>query len=180
MQIRDKEFKVFIPFKDIEKRVKELAFTINEDYDQLKPLFLAILNGSFMFASDLIREIHTPCEISFIKLSSYETFSSTGNVNELIGLKEDIKGRHLIILEDIVDTGNTISHIQPLLEQEEIASLSVATLLFKPSAIKKEVDIKYIGFSIPETFVVGYGLDYDGLGRNLKDLYQLIEKEKDF
>lgn len=177
MQIRDKEFKIFIPFKDIEERIKDMALTINEDYKDLNPLFIAVLNGSFMFASDLIREIQTPCEISFIKLSSYETFSSTGLVKELVGLKESIKDRHIVILEDIVDTGNTISHILTMLNENKIASFTVATLLFKPTALKKDVDIKYVGFPIPETFVVGYGLDYDGMGRNLKDLYQLIEDE---
>lgn len=179
MQIRDKEFKIFIPFKDIEERIKDMALTINEDYKDLNPLFIAVLNGSFMFASDLIREIQTPCEISFIKLSSYETFSSTGLVKELVGLKESIKDRHIVVLEDIVDTGNTISHILTMLNENKIASLTVATLLFKPTALKNDVDIKYVGFPIPETFVVGYGLDYDGMGRNLKDLYQLIEDKGD-
>lgn len=179
MQIRDKEFKIFIPFKEIEKRIKEMAFTINEDYKDLNPLFIAVLNGSFMFASDLIREIQTPCEISFVKLSSYETFSSTGFVKELVGLKENIKDRHIVILEDIVDTGNTISHILTLLNENKISSFSVATLLFKPTALKNDLDIKYTGFTIPETFVVGYGLDYDGMGRNLKDLYQLTENKED-
>lgn len=179
MHIRDKEFKIFIPFKEIKKRIKEMAFTIDEDYKDLNPLFIAVLNGSFMFASDLIREIQTPCEISFIKLSSYETLSSTGVVKELVGLKESIKDRHIVILEDIVDTGNTVSHILALLNEDKIASFTVATLLFKPTALKKDVAVKYVGFSIPETFVLGYGLDYDGMGRNLKDLYQLIEIKED-
>lgn len=175
MQVRDKEFKVFIPSKEITERVKILGGTISADYENLNPLFIAVLNGSFMFAADLIRHITTPCEISFIKFSSYETTSSTGVLKELIGLKEKIAGRHVIILEDIVDTGNTIAHIWELLQKEAAASLSVVTLLFKPDALEKEVAIRYIGFSIPKTFVVGYGLDYDGMGRNLKDLYQLIE-----
>lgn len=175
MQVRDKEFKVFIPFEEISERVKNLGAAINADYENLNPIFIAVLNGSFMFASDLIREISTPCEISFVKFSSYDSTSSTGVLNELLGLRENIAGRHVIILEDIVDTGNTISHIWELLQKENAASLSVVTLLFKPEALEKEVAIRYVGFSIPETFVVGYGLDYDGMGRNLKDLYQLVE-----
>ncbi len=175
MQVRDKEFKVFIPFHEISERVRDLGAAINADYENLNPLFIAVLNGSFMFAADLIREISTPCEISFIRFASYESTSSSGVLNQLIGLKEDISGRHVIILEDIVDTGNTIAHIWELLEKENAASLAVVTLLFKPKALEKEVALRYVGFSIPETFVVGYGLDYDGMGRNLKDLYQLIE-----
>jgi|SRR5690606_1715319 len=175
MQVRDKEFKVFIPSKEISERVKILGGAISADYENLNPLFIAVLNGSFMFAADLIRQITTPCEISFMKFSSYEATSNTGILKELIGLKEKIAGRHVIILEDIVDTGNTIAHIWELLQKEAAASLSVVTLLFKPDALEKEVAIRYIGFSIPKTFVVGYGLDYDGMGRNLKDLYQLIE-----
>lgn len=175
MRVRDKEFKIFIPHKDISTRVKNLGETINVDYENLNPLFIAVLNGSFMFASDLIREITTPCEISFIKFSSYESTSSTGVLKELVGLKENIEGRHVIILEDIVDSGNTISHIWELLQKENPASLSVVALLFKPGALQREVAIRYVGFSIPEAFVVGYGLDYDGMGRNLKDLYQVVE-----
>ena len=175
MQVRDKEFKVFIPFQEISERVKDLGAAINADYENLNPLFVAVLNGSFIFAADLIRELSTPCEISFIKFASYESTSSSGVLTQLVGLKENISGRHVIILEDIVDTGNTISHIWELIQNEGVASLAVVTLLFKPEALEKEVAIRYVGFSIPETFVVGYGLDYDGKGRNLKDLYQLVE-----
>lgn len=175
MKIRDKEFKLFLPHEEIINKVNFLASLINEDYKHLNPLFIAILNGSFMFASDLMKAVDMPCEISFAKLSSYRATKSMGKVEELVGLKENIKARHVIIVEDIVDSGHTISHIGNLLEQRGVASFAVATLLFKPDALVEKVELKYVGFSIPKTFVVGYGLDYDGLGRNFKDLYQAAD-----
>lgn len=175
MKIRDKEFKVFISYQEIIHRTEELGAAITKDYKDKTPLFLGVLNGSFMFAADLMKAINIPCEISFVKFSSYENLESTGQVKELVGLKENLKGRHVIILEDIVDSGRTIAHIFELLRQYQVASFSVATLLFKPEALTQAVSLKYIGFSIPSTFVVGYGLDYNGYGRNLKDLYQLDE-----
>lgn len=175
MKIRDKEFKVFIPYEEIMNRVIALGSLINKEYKDLNPLFVAVLNGSFMFASDLMKAMEMPCEISFVKLSSYKATKSTGKIEELVGMPEDVKGRHVVIIEDIVDSGHTISHIGALLKQYGAASCAVATLLFKPEALVQEVELKYVGFSIPKTFVVGYGLDYDGYGRNFKDLYQLAE-----
>lgn len=175
MKIRDKEFKRYISHEDIIDKVTALGLLIREDYKHLNPLFLAVLNGSFMFASDLMKAVDMPCEISFIKFFSYSATESTGKVEELIGVRENVKGRHVIIIEDIVDSGHTISHIETLLKQREAASIAVATLLFKPEALVEKVALKYVGFSIPKTFIVGYGLDYDGYGRNYKDLYQLAE-----
>ncbi len=175
MKIKDKAFSIFIPHNKILERVKVLAKAINQDYAGQDPLFIAILNGAFMFTSDLMKEIDIPCELSFAKFSSYESTSSTGTVNELVGLKEELKGRHVVVIEDIVDSGNTIAHVGTFLKDKGVGSFAVATLLFKPEAVQREINIQYIGFPIPKTFVVGYGLDYDGYGRNLKDLYQLSE-----
>lgn len=175
MKIKDKTFSVSIPHKEILERVKSLAKAINQDYEGRDPLFIAILNGAFMFTSDLMKEIDVPCELSFAKLSSYESTSSSGTISELVGLKEELKGRHVVVIEDIVDSGNTIAHIEDILSKKGVGSYAVATLLFKPEALQREVNVRYVGFSIPKTFVVGYGLDYDGYGRNLKDLYQLSE-----
>ena len=175
MKIKDKAFSIFIPHKEILERVKVLAKAINQDYAGQDPLFIAVLNGAFMFASDLMKEIDIPCELSFVKFSSYKSTSSTGKVNELVGLKEALSGRPVVVIEDIVDSGNTIAHIGEVLKNRRVGSYAVATLLYKPEALQREVNLQYIGFSIPKTFVVGYGLDYDGYGRNLKDIYQLSE-----
>ncbi len=175
MKIKDKAFRIFIPHNKILERVKTLAKAINQDYKGYDLLFISILNGAFMFTSDLMKEIDLPCELSFAKLSSYESTSSTGKVNELVGIKEDLKGRHVVVIEDIVDSGNTVAYIEDILNQKGVSSYAVATLLYKPEALQREVNVRYVGFSIPKTFVVGYGLDYDGYGRNLKDLYHLSE-----
>ena len=175
MKIKDKEFSVFIKQIEIEQRVRELAEQINQDYAGKTPLFIAILNGSFMFASDLMKSVKIPAEISFIKLTSYHKTHSTGKVKELVGLDENIFGRHLIIVEDIVDTGLTIKHLQDELNDLGPKSIEVATALHKPEATVEQLRLKYVGFEIPKKFVVGYGLDYDGQGRNLADLYTLVD-----
>ncbi len=162
--IKDKEFKPYIEENKINSAIKSMAEKINHDMFELNPIFLVVLNGSFMFAAALLKEINFPCEISFIKLASYHGTQSSGEVNEIIGLSEDIKNRHVVILEDIVDTGVTL---------EKLKSVKVASLLFKPDSYKKKIPVNYTGINIPNDFVVGYGLDYDGFGRNLKDIYVL-------
>jgi hypoxanthine phosphoribosyltransferase len=171
--IKDKQFKPYITEQRIADAVKNVARSINTELKDEFPIFLAVLNGSFMFAADLLKEINIPCEISFIKVASYQGTASTGAVNELIGLNEDVSGRTVVILEDIVDSGITIEKLIELLKEKKVKQLKIATILFKPSAYKKQHKIDYIGFSIPNDFVVGYGLDYEGLGRNLKEIHVL-------
>jgi hypoxanthine phosphoribosyltransferase len=172
--IKDKQFKPFIKHEDLLRQVKNIANEINQQHHQDFPLFLSVLNGSFMFASDLMKEINIKSEISFIKMASYEGTQSTGTIKELIGLNEHIKDRTIIIIEDIVDTGHTIKNIYETLLQKGVNKVKIASALFKPSAYKGDLKIDYVGFEIPDNFVVGYGLDYDGLGRNLKDIYVLV------
>jgi hypoxanthine phosphoribosyltransferase len=175
VKLKDKEFGVSIPAEKIQSIVTEMAEKINNDYkDKNVPLFISILNGSFMFTADLFKHIDFTCEVTFLKLTSYRGTSSTGSVRQLIGVNESIEGRDVIVLEDIVDTGITIEQILGQLKSFEPASVKVATLLFKPEAYQKEMEIDYIGMEIPNDFIVGYGLDYDGLGRNLADIYTLI------
>jgi len=175
IQVKDKNFTPYIDQSKIESRVKELADQINQDYDCKNPLFIAILNGAFMFASDLMKEISIPSEISFIKVKTYEKTESTGRMNKLVGLQEDVKGRNVIIIEDIIDTGHTMVEILRDIKSNGPASLEIVTILFKPEALNENFSIKYVGFEIPTKFVVGYGLDYDGYGRNLKGIYQIEE-----
>ncbi|MDN5200533.1 hypoxanthine phosphoribosyltransferase [Fulvivirgaceae bacterium BMA10] len=174
MKIEDKEFKLYIDRDKISSRIGEIAQAINEHYKDKNPLFVAIMNGSFMFASDLMKKVDVRSEITFIKVTSYEATQSTGNIKELIGLQENIFKRNLIIVEDIVDTGNTLNHLISEFKELGPQSIEVATLLFKPDVLKHELAIKYVGFEIPNKFVVGYGLDYDGYGRNQEDIYQLV------
>ncbi len=176
IQIRDKHFVPFIKADEIKREVSSLANILNEEYAGKDVIFIAILNGSFMFASDLFKEITLPSAISFIKVSSYSGMNTTGRVDEIIGLTTDIKDKHVVILEDIVDTGITIEKVKKLMWTEEPASIETCTLLFKPDAFKEKEIPKFIGFSIPNRFVVGYGLDYDELGRNLGEIYQLKEE----
>ena len=173
--LHNKTFEVFIPETEISAIVHSIANNINEA--RIKdPLFISVLNGSFMFSSDIIKKITIPnTEISFIKLSSYSGTESTGSVNKLIGLGQDIKNRNVVILEDIIDTGITLEKIISLLEKEEVADIKVAALLFKPDAYTKDINIDFVGKSIPNDFVVGYGLDYDQIGRNLPHIYKLKE-----
>lgn len=175
IQINDKSFDVFIQESEIAAKILEISSTINTEYKDKELVFIAILNGAFMFASDLMKNITIPCEISFVKVSSYEGMSTSGRVDELIGLNTNIENKHVIILEDIVDTGITIDKIRTLLTIENPASLKVCTLLYKPSAFAGKHAPELVGFSIPNKFVVGYGLDYDEKGRNLKEIYQVKE-----
>jgi len=175
IQVHDKFFQPYLTADQIDMQVRRMAGEINRDYKGMRPLFIAILNGSFMFASDLFKHLDIEAEISFIKLSSYKGTSSTGHVVQAIGLLESLKGRQVIILEDIVDTGKTLSDFMPQLIEQEPASLKVAAFLHKPEAQSHPLDIHYLGFSVPNKFLLGYGLDYDGLGRNLKEIYQLVD-----
>ncbi|MEI6021642.1 MAG: phosphoribosyltransferase family protein [Bacteroidota bacterium] len=172
--IKDKPFKPFIKHADILTQVKRIAEELNHFHKDDFPLFLVILNGSFMFASDLLREVNIPCEISFVKFTSYQGTQSSERVNELIGLNEDLFGRNVVVIEDIVDTGHTIEKIMNDILTKGARAVKVATAFFKPGVYAKDLKIDYIGFEIPNNFVVGYGLDYDGLGRNLKDLHVLV------
>lgn len=176
VKIKDKTFKTFIPEQEILTRVKAVADKINTDMAGKKPLLLAVLNGSFMFAADLMRYITIPCEISFVKLASYEGTTSTGKVKEVIGLNEDICGREVIIVEDIVDTGKTMERMMDTLGTRTPASLHICTLLLKPDKLKIPLNIEYAAMEIPNDFIVGYGLDYDQEGRNLRDIYTLVEE----
>ena len=173
IKIFDKEFVPFISEETIIEKIKELANQIKKNYDGKRPLFIAILNGSFMFASDLFKHVDIEAEICFIKLASYKGTKSTGHVITAIGLDLDITNRHVIILEDIIDTGKTLHSFLPQLQNQQPASLAIAVLLDKPEPRKFEVTINYTCFTIPNIFVVGYGLDFDGLGRNIREIYQL-------
>ena len=174
LKVHDKEFVPYISAKEIEKEVAKVAAEINRDYEGKNPLFIAILNGAFIFAADLFKQINLEAEICFIKLASYKGVKSTGKVITAIGLDAEIYNRDVIIVEDIVDTGKTLSQFLPTLEHQHPASLKITSLLHKPSATIHEIKIDYLGFTIPDKFVLGYGLDYDGLGRNIKEIYQLV------
>lgn len=174
IQVKDKNFAISIPEAEILQRVKAVAARINEDYKGQKPIFLAVLNGSFIFAADLLREVDLPCEISFVKLASYEGTQTTGAIRELIGLNVDITGRPVIVVEDIVDTGVTMVHMLETLKKQNPSSIDVCTLLLKPGKLQAQLDIRYCCLEIPNDFIVGYGLDYDGFGRNTRDIYTLV------
>lgn len=174
IKVHDKSFGIYLSEEVIQKRVKELATEINKDYEGRRPLFIAILNGSFMFASDLFKSLTIDAELCFIKLASYKGMKSSGKVVTSIGLEEDLFGKEVIIVEDIVDTGKTLHKFLPKLMHQQPKSLKIAALLHKSEATEFPLNLDYIGFDIPNKFVVGYGLDYDGLGRNLKEIYQLV------
>ena len=175
IQVKDKSFSLFIPEKEILKEVKRIATQINKDFKGEEPVFLAVLNGSFIFAADLMKEISLPCEISFVKLASYQGVSTTGQIREVIGLNIDLTGRRVIIVEDIVDTGLTMAHMLEELKQQNPASIDICTLLLKPGKLQVDLDIKYCCLEIPNDFIVGYGLDYDGYGRNTRDIFTLVK-----
>lgn len=175
IKVKDKAFSVSISERAIKRQIKRVAEEINRDYAGREPVFLAVLNGSFIFAADLLREIDLPCEISFVKLASYEGTSSMGSIREVIGLNIDITDRPVIIVEDIVDTGLTMAHMLETLQKQNPASIDICTLLLKPSKLQVKLDIRYICKEIPDDFVVGFGLDYDGFGRNTKDIYTIIQ-----
>jgi hypoxanthine phosphoribosyltransferase len=174
IKVHDKEFVSYLSSDEIAEQVKRVASEINRDYEGKKPLFIAILNGAFIFAADLFKQIDLEAEICFIKLASYKGVKSTGKVITAIGLDVDLYDREVIIVEDIVDTGKTLAQFLPQLEHHHPASLKIASLLHKPDAMIHPIKIDYLGFTIPNKFVIGYGLDYDGLGRNIKEIYQLI------
>ncbi len=172
--VHGRTFEPYLTTETIQKRVQELAQQINQDYAGKRPLFVSILNGSFMFTSDLFKYLEVEAEVCFIKLSSYKGTQSTGKVITAIGLDDDLFGRDVILLEDIVDTGKTLHNFLPRLVHQQPKSLKLATLLHKPEATEYPLTLDYVGFEIPNKFVLGYGLDYDGLGRNLKEIYQLV------
>ncbi len=175
MKIHDKEFVKTISHEEIVAEVKRVAANINKDYAGKRPLLLGVLNGSFMFAAELMRNLEIECEISFVKLSSYQGTNSTGVIKEVLGLSESITGRDVIIIEDIVDTGLTMQNMLETLGTREPASIEIASLFVKPARLQVPVNVKYSVFTIPDRFIVGYGLDYDGLGRNLPDIYDVVE-----
>jgi hypoxanthine phosphoribosyltransferase len=175
IQILDKTFREMITEKVIVARIKELATQVNKDLAGKDVVFLGILNGAFLFAADLFRQIDFPARISFVKLASYEGTSSSGFIKELIGWNEDIKNKTIVVIEDIVDTGNTLERIVDELVIRKAAEIKIATLLYKPEAYTRNIPLDYVGFEIPNEFVVGYGLDYDGFGRNLPSVYTLVK-----
>ena len=175
VKIKDKTFRTFIPEDQIAERVKAVAERINKDLADKNPLFLAVLNGSFIFAADLMRYITIPCEISFVKLASYQGTTSTGVIKEVIGLNEELAGRTVVMLEDIVDTGFTIKRMIETLGTRGPESVHVCTLLLKPGKLQVPLNVEYVAMEIPNDFIVGYGLDYDQQGRNLRDIYTLVE-----
>ena len=175
VQVLDRKFEVAVHASEIQARIKEMAASIKADLGDKKPLLIAVLNGAFIFAADLIRSLDFPCEICFVKYKSYVGMQSTGNVTGLIGLEQDIKGRHVIIVEDIVDSGLTMQSLQSVLLEKEPASLRIACCAMKPAALKCPLKVDYVAFDFENLFLVGYGLDYDGYGRNLPDIYVLSE-----
>ncbi|TBR19554.1 MAG: hypoxanthine phosphoribosyltransferase [Chitinophagaceae bacterium] len=174
VQVLDKKFELYLSETEIQDQIKKIAIAINKDYVGRRPLFIAILNGSFMFASDLFKQLTIDAELCFIKLASYKGMTSSGQVLTAIGLDVDLFEKDIIIIEDIVDTGKTLNEFIPKLIHQQPASLKIAALLNKPDALEFPIPVDYLGFSIPNKFVVGYGLDYDGLGRNFKEIYQLV------
>ncbi len=175
LTVKDKKFVPFIEKQPLEERIAEVGREISEDYRDKNPLFVVVLNGSFMFAAELMKSITIPCEITFVRVSSYAKMESTGELTEVLGLKESIHHRHVIIVEDIVDTGLTMNKLLFQLSAKRPESIQVATMLFKPTALKTPLSVKYAGFEIENRFVVGYGLDYEGYGRNLNQVYVLSE-----
>jgi hypoxanthine phosphoribosyltransferase len=175
IQVHDKKFEPFLSAAEISSKIKTIATRLNADYAGKKPLFISILNGSFIFAADLFKELTIEAEVCFIKLASYKGIKSSGHVITAIGLDIDLYNRHVVIVEDIVDTGKTLNEFLPQLRHQHPASMKIVALLHKPDATVFPISLDYLGFSIPNKFVVGYGLDYDGLGRNFPEIYKLIE-----
>ena len=176
VKIKDKSFRVSIPEAEIKNRVKLLARQMSKDLEGKNPLFLAVLNGSFVFAADLMREMTIPCEISFVKLASYQGTTSTGKIKEVIGINEDLSGRTVVIVEDIVESGQTMKRMIESLGTRNPASVQICTLFFKPEKLKEDLTLDYVAFRIPDDFILGYGLDYDQQGRGLKDVYTIISE----
>ncbi|MDL2228039.1 hypoxanthine phosphoribosyltransferase [Odoribacter sp. OttesenSCG-928-L07] len=175
VQVRDKKFKLYIPHEEIIKRIEKIAESINEEYQNDDPLFLGVLNGSFIFAAELYQRINVESNISFVKVSSYSGTKSTEHIKQLIGFDIPVRDRRIIILEDIIDSGLTMRHVLAQLSEMGAKDVRIATLLFKPDAFKEKYHIDYIGISIPNDFILGFGLDYDGYGRNYEDIYKIVE-----
>lgn len=176
IKLHDKEFELFITYAEISKAIDKVAVQINDDLrGESAPVFISILNGAFMFTSDLLKRIDFPCEISFLKINSYAGTQSTGRINQLIGLTQNLTGRTVVLVEDIVDSGATLEHLVGLVQSHKPKQLKIATMLYKPDAYQKNIKLDYIGIHIPNNFVVGYGLDYNELGRNYSDLYTLVK-----
>ena len=176
IQIKDKKFALSISETEIQLAVQKVGEAINKDLANKNPLFICVLNGAFMFAGDLMKTVSVPCEITFIKLSSYDGLYTTGTVKEIIGLNESVVGRNVVVVEDIVDTGITMERIQGSLKAKGANEIKVATFLQKPDALQRDIQVDYIAMKIPNDFIVGYGLDYDGYGRNLKDIYTVVSE----
>lgn len=177
IKLHDLEFEPFISEGEITQTIEKISEKLNQDFGDKKPVFIGVLNGSFMFASEVVKRFHGDCEISFVKMGSYEGTESTGKVKTLLGLNQDLKGRTVILLEDIVDTGNTLVEIDQILKNADVKNYKVVTLFYKPEAYKKDIPVDYIGMEIPNKFIVGFGLDYDGLGRNLTQVYKRKENK---
>ena len=175
IQIHDKHFVPFITAEEIDEVIDRMARQAQEDLKDEVPVFIGVLNGSFMVVSDFVKKYTEPCEVSFVKLASYEGMATTSEVKQLIGLNQNLEGRSVVVIEDIVDTGNTVAELKKIFEGHNLKQLKIATLFFKPEAYTKDIKLDYVGFEIPDKFIVGYGLDYDGLGRNLPQVYQLKE-----
>lgn len=173
IQLHDKHFVPFISAAQINEAIARMARQVENDMGDEIPVFIGVLNGAFMVVSDFVKQYKKPCEVSFVKLSSYEGTSSTNSVKQLIGLNDSLKGRTVVIIEDIIDTGNTIVALKEMFDGQEVKQLKIATLFLKPEAYTKDIKLDYVGFEIPNKFIVGYGLDYDGLGRNIPEIYQL-------
>ena len=171
--VKDKQFELFIEQRDIEHNIKRVAAQINAELSDKQPFFVAVLNGAFMFAAELMKEVTIPCEITFVRLASYVGTKTTDNVEEVLGINECLKDRTVIVLEDIVDTGNTMIALLEELKRHEPKEVKIATLLFKPNSLKQPLTLDYVALEIPSDFILGYGLDYDGYGRNLKDIYRI-------
>lgn len=175
IKVHDKAFELFLEEATIAKRIRLMAIQLNVDYENKNPVFVGVLNGSFLFVADLIKDVTLPCEIEFIKVASYHGTNSTGAIKDALGMPANLKGRDIIVVEDIVDSGLTMKYILSKIYEQEPASVAICALLFKPDALKEPLpELDYIGFEIPNEFVVGYGLDYDGLGRNLRDIYRAV------
>ncbi|MBL0013673.1 MAG: hypoxanthine phosphoribosyltransferase [Flavobacterium sp.] len=175
IQLHDKHFVPFISAEEIEFAIVNMAKQMDDDFFDDVPVFVGVLNGSFMVLSDLMKHYRGMCEVSFVKMASYEGTQSTNEVKQLIGLNENLEGKTVVIVEDIVDTGNTVEELKAIFKEQKVKHLKIATLFLKPDVYKKDIKLDYVGIRIPNKFIVGFGLDYDGLGRNLKDIYQLAE-----
>ncbi|WP_426490597.1 hypoxanthine phosphoribosyltransferase [Hymenobacter sp. 102] len=174
ISLHNKQFAPYLSAAELQAAIKQVATQLNQDYTGQPVMFVVVLNGSFMFAADLLKEVSLPCEVCFIRVASYQGTNSTGEVKEVLGLTEDLTGRHVIIVEDIVDTGHTMRMLLETLGKQQPASLEVATLFLKPECLQHELNLRYVGLSIPNDFIVGYGLDFDGLGRNYPDVYKAV------